>query len=253
MRTNRTIHFTNHHMNDFIFGTQPIIEAINNNASIDKIFIKKGKHSENLSKLIKERKIPYQQVPLEKLNRITRKNHQGVIAFLSAIDFYKIEDVLPEIYEAGELPAIAILDGITDVRNVGAIARTCYAAGIHTIIIPSKNFARIGPDAIKTSAGALLKMKVCREQDLKKTVIFLQENGIQVVAASEKAVDAYYKLDYTGPTAFVMGAEDKGVSQSIIKTADYLVKIPMKNDFDSLNVSVATGILIFELVKQRLS
>ena len=240
-------------MNDFIFGTQPIIEAIKENASIDKILIKKGKHSESLMRLIKERGIAYQQVPIEKLNRITRKNHQGIIAFLSAIDFYRIEDVLPEIYEAGELPAIVILDSITDVRNVGAIARTCYSAGIHTIIIPSKNFARIGADAVKTSAGALLKMKVCREHDLKKTVSFLQENGIQVIAASEKAADDYYKLDYTGPTAIVMGSEDKGISQSIIKSADYLVKIPMKNNFDSLNVSVASGILIFELVKQRLS
>jgi len=238
-------------MNDFIFGAQPVIEAIKNNASIDKILIKKGRQSEELTKLIRDYKIPYQQVPIEKLNRITRKNHQGIIAFLSAIDFYKIEDVLPEIYEAGELPAIVILDGITDVRNVGAIARTCYSAGIHTIIIPAKNFARIGPDAVKTSAGALLKMKVCRENDLKKTVIFLQENGIQVVAASEKAEENYYKLDYTGPTAFVMGAEDKGISSSIIKSADYLVKIPMKNKFDSLNVSVANGILIFEMVKQR--
>jgi len=238
-------------MNDFIFGAQPVIEAIKNNASVDKILIKKGRQSEELTKLIRDYKNPYQQVPIEKLNRITRKNHQGIIAFLSAIDFYKIEDVLPEIYEAGELPAIVILDGITDVRNVGAIARTCYSAGIHTIIIPAKNFARIGPDAVKTSAGALLKMKVCRENDLKKTVIFLQENGIQVVAASEKAEENYYKLDYTGPTAFVMGAEDKGISSSIIKSADYLVKIPMKNKFDSLNVSVANGILIFEMVKQR--
>jgi len=239
-------------MNDYIFGSQPIVEAIKNNASIDKILIKKGKQSESLTKLIKERGIPYQYVPIEKLNRITRKNHQGIIAFLSAIDFYRIEDVLPEIYEAGELPAIVILDSITDVRNVGAIARTCYSAGIHTIIIPSKNFARIGADAVKTSAGALLKMKVCRENDLKKTVSFLQENGIQVIAASEKAADDYYNIDYTGPTAIVMGSEDKGISQSIIKSADYLVKIPMKNEFDSLNVSVASGIFIFELVKQRL-
>ena len=236
---------------DYIFGVKPIEEALNNNSSIDKIVLKLGRETEHLMPLIKSKNIPFQRVPLEKLNRITRKNHQGIIAFLSPIDFYSIEDVLPEIYESGDLPIIAILDSITDVRNLGAIARTCYSAGVHAIVIPSKNFARIGADAIKTSAGALLKIKVCREKKLSDTISFLQGNGVQIVVASEKATDAYHKIDYTGPTAIVMGAEDKGVSEAIIRHADYLAKIPMKNDFDSLNVSVATGIFLFELVKQR--
>ena len=241
---------------DFIFGTKPVFEAVEQGKQIDKLLVKKGKSDETTIQIIskaKELDIPVLFVPIEKLDRITRKNHQGCIALISPIDFHKIEDILPQIFEKGELPLIMILDSLTDVRNFGAISRTCLSAGVHTIIIPSKNFARVSPDAVKTSAGALLKIPVCREDDLVSTVMFLQESGVQVVAATEKAEENYYKVDFTRPTAIVMGAEDTGVSSGLIRKADELIKIPMHNKFDSLNVSVAAGILSFEAVKQRLT
>ena len=241
---------------DFIFGTKPVFEAVDQGKQIDKLLVKKGKSDDTTVEIIRRAKaldIPVLFVPVEKLDRITRKNHQGCIALISPIDFHKIEDILPQIFEKGELPLIMILDSLTDVRNFGAISRTCLSAGVHTIIIPTKNFARVSPDAVKTSAGALLKIPVCREDDLAATVVFLQESGIQVVAATEKAEDNYYKVDFTRPTAIVMGAEDTGVSAPLIRKADQLIKIPMHNKFDSLNVSVAAGILSFEAVKQRLT
>jgi len=241
---------------DFIFGTKPVFEAIDQAKKIDKLLVKKGKSDDTIVEIIRKAKeldIPIFFVPNEKLDRITRKNHQGCIALISPIDFHKIEDILPQIFEKGELPLIMILDGITDVRNFGAISRTCLSAGVHTIIIPTKNFARVSPDAVKTSAGALLKIPVCRENDLASTVTFLQESGIQVVAATEKAEENYYKVDFTRPTAIIMGAEDTGVSDVLIRKADQLIKIPMYNEFDSLNVSVAAGVLSFEAVKQRLT
>jgi 23S rRNA (guanosine2251-2'-O)-methyltransferase len=241
---------------DFLYGINPVVEALKEGKPIDKILIKKGKLDEQ-SKFIKSEserlEIPCFSVPLEKLDRITRKNHQGCIALISPIEFHKIESIIPQIYEKGEMPLLMILDGLTDVRNVGAIARTCLSAGFHALIIPKQRFARIGPDAIKTSAGALLKIPVCREDNLSHTVTFLQESGIQVIAATEKAEANYFTADYNMPTAIVMGAEDEGVSNALIRKADLMLKIPMQNDFDSLNVSVAAGILSFEAVKQRLN
>ena len=241
---------------DFIFGIKPVFEALTEGKKIDKLLIKKGKQDENIKEIIAEAKalkIPFFSVPQEKLDRVTRKNHQGCIALISPIDFHSIEDILPQIFEKGELPLIMILDGITDVRNFGAISRTCLAAGVHTIVIPTKNFSRVSPDAVKTSAGALLKIPVCREENLASVVEFMQQSGVQVVAATEKAEDNYYKTDFTRPTAIVMGAEDTGVSDILLRKVDQLIKIPMHNKFDSLNVSVAAGILNYEAVKQRLT
>ncbi len=241
---------------DFIYGINPVDEALEEGKQIDKILIKKGKSDEGINSIIakaRQLNIPFFFVPQEKLDRITRKNHQGCIALSSPIDFHRIEDVLPQIFESGELPLIMILDGLTDVRNIGAISRTCVSAGVHTIIIPSKNFARIGPDAVKTSAGALLKLPICREDNLSMAVEFLQQSGVQVVAATEKAENNYYQIDFTRPTAIIMGSEDVGVSLPLLRKSEELIKIPMHNEFDSLNVSVAAGILSFEAVKQRLS
>lgn len=241
---------------DFIYGINPVFEAVEEGKKIDKILIKKGKYDELVASILlkaKALRIPYFFVPIEKLDRITRKNHQGCIALTSPIDFHRIEDILPQIFESGELPLIMILDGLTDVRNFGAVSRTCLSAGFQTIIIPSKNFARVSPDAVKTSAGALLKIPVCREDDLASVVDFLQQSGVQVVAATEKAVDNYYQVDFTRPTAIIMGSEDVGISYALLKKAESLVKIPMHNAFDSLNVSVAAGVLSFEAVKQRLT
>ncbi len=241
--------------NDFIYGLNPVFEAIQKGDKIDKLLIRKGKKNsviEDILDLAKQHRIPFFFVPEERLNRVTRKNHQGCIALSSPIDFYQIEDVLPEIFEQGELPLIVILDGITDVRNFGAITRSCLAAGVHTIIISSKNVARISPDAVKTSAGALLKIKICREDNLSAVIEYLQQSGLQICAATEKADHAYFNIDFKSPTAIVMGSEDTGISASIIKRADHLIKIPMQQNFDSLNVSVSAGILVFEASKQRL-
>ncbi len=241
---------------DFLYGIKPVVEALNERKPIDKILIKKGKQDESVKFIKSESRrldIPCVSVPQEKLDRITRKNHQGCIALISPIEFHKVSDLVPQIYEKGEMPLLMILDGLTDVRNVGAIARTCLSAGFHALVIPKNKFARMGPDALKTSAGALLKLPVCREDNLAHTVHFLQESGVQVVAATEKAEQHYYKADYNLPTAIIMGAEDKGISEPLLRTADLMLKIPMHNKFDSLNVSVAAGILSFEAVKQRLS
>ncbi len=240
---------------EYIFGINPVLEALELKKPLDKILIKKGKSNEStlqIRQLAKRNRIPIAFVPPEKLDRITRKNHQGCIALSSPIEFCEVSQVLPNIFEKGEMPLIMILDGITDVRNFGAIARTCYSAGFHAIVIPASGFARIGADAVKTSAGALLKLDVCREENLSKTIEYLQASGVCVYAASEKSEDNYYQSDFVAPTAFVLGAEDKGVSTAILRRADNMIKIPMVNPFDSLNVSVAAGILSFEAVKQRI-
>jgi len=241
---------------DFIYGIKPVFEAVDEGKKIDKILIKKGKTDDAINEIITKAKllnIPIFHVPQEKLDRITRKNNQGCIALVSPIDFHRIEDILPQIFESGDLPLIMILDGLTDVRNFGAICRTCLSAGFQAMIIPSKNFARVSPDAVKTSAGALLKIPVCREDNLASVVDFLQQSGVQVIAATEKAEGNYYQIDFTRPTAIIMGAEDVGVSSALLRKAEELVKIPMHNEFDSLNVSVAAGVLSFEAVKQRLT
>ncbi|MBN2668491.1 MAG: 23S rRNA (guanosine(2251)-2'-O)-methyltransferase RlmB [Bacteroidales bacterium] len=241
--------------NDFIYGLNPVLEALDGNQNIDKILIRRGKNEDivhQIKQLAKEHRVPFSLVPDEKLDRLTKKNHQGVIAFISPIPFYQIDDLMPQIFEEGRLPLIMILDGITDVRNFGAIARTCYSAGFDAIIIPSQGFARVSEDAVKTSAGALLKIPVCRTHHLADTIRYLQNSGVSVVAASEKAEQYYFNHDFSSPVAIVMGAEDVGVSEAAIRQADAMLKIPMANAFNSLNVSVAAGILAFEAVKQRL-
>lgn len=240
--------------NQMVFGIRAVIEAIQSGKELESLFIQRGLSSEllrELKTLIKEREITYQQVPVEKLDRITKKNHQGVIAVISPIVYHKIEDIIVQIYETGKVPLILILDGITDVRNFGAIARTAACAGVHAIVVPSKGSAEINPDAIKTSAGALYKIPVCRHDNLSNVVRFMQESGLQIVACTEKTEDSIYKPDFTVPTAIVMGAEDIGISDSIIRNADLLARIPMFGDIASLNVSVSAGVIIYEAIRQR--
>jgi 23S rRNA (guanosine2251-2'-O)-methyltransferase len=195
--------------------------------------------------------VPVQKVPLEKLNRITLKNHQGVIAFISPVTFQHIEDIIPSIYEEGRMPFIVVLDGVTDVRNFGAIARTCECAGVDAIVVPIKGGAALNGDAVKTSAGALLKIPVCREHNIVNALKFIVSSGIKVVAATEKASQNYTETSMSEPLAIVMGAEDEGVSPEILRLCDNMVKIPMLGTIDSLNVSVAAGVLIYEAVRQR--
>ncbi len=202
--------------------------------------------------LLREHHIPSQRVPIERINRITRKNHQGVVALLSAVTYHRLDNVIPELYEAGVVPLIVVLDGITDVRNFGAIARTCECAGVNAIVIPEHGSVSVGADAVKTSAGALLHIPVCRERTVRGAVRSLKDNGYRVVALSEKADINYTLTDYTVPTALVMGAEDVGISAEVLRECDLFVSIPMFGNIGSLNVSVATGVVLYEVVRQRL-
>jgi len=239
---------------NYIFGIRAIIEAVNAGKTIDKLFIQKGLHNDlfaELWKLVRLKRINYKHVPLEKINRLTRKNHQGVFAFISPIDFHNIEDVVPSLYEQGKTPLILVLDRITDVRNFGAIARTAECAGVDAIIIPEQNAAAINADAIKTSAGALHKITVCRTWNLKLALQFMKESGIQLVGCTEKTQDMMYKPDYTPPTAIILGSEEDGVSPEFLKMCDARAKIPLAGKIASLNVSVATGVILYEAIRQR--
>jgi 23S rRNA (guanosine2251-2'-O)-methyltransferase len=241
---------------DYIFGIRAVIEAIKSGKQIDKVMIRSGLKGElffELIELVKDLDIPMQYVPNDRINRVTRKNHQGVLAFISPIEFQQIENILPAIFEEGRTPFIVVLDKVSDVRNFGAITRSAECAGVDAIIIPEKGSARISGDAVKTSAGALHKIPVCRVKSLSKTIKFLQESGIQVVAATEKAQNFYYQTDFTIPVAILLGAEDRGVAMEYLKVADQMVKIPVLGEIESLNVSVAASILMYEAVKQRIS
>lgn len=237
-----------------IFGIRAVLEAIEAGKEIDKIIVRRelqGDLSKELFTALKDKNIPVQRVPMERLDRFTRKNHQGVIAFLSAITYEKIEDIVPFLYENGKDPFIVLLDGITDVRNFGAIARTCEVAGVDAIVIPARGSVTVNADAVKTSAGALLKLPVCKEESLTGAIQFLKNSGVKVVATSERGAVNYTETDYKGPIAIVMGAEDTGVSNDNLRIADNLVKIPQFGTIGSLNVSVAAGVLIYEVIRQR--
>ena len=242
--------------NQQVYGIRAVIEAIDSGKEIESIFVQRGLSGQLLAELkqvLKQYGITYQQVPVEKLNRMTRKNHQGVIAVISPITYQRTEDLVPAIYERGEVPLLLILDGVTDVRNLGAIARTAECAGVHALIVPKRGSAEINPDAIKTSAGALFKINVCREDSLAKTARFLQDSGIQLVACTEKTTDNLYQLDYTTPTALVLGSEEHGISDELIRIADHLAKIPMAGSIASLNVSVSAGVALYEALRQRMA
>lgn len=239
---------------DYLFGTQPALEALKSGNEIDKILIQKGLKSEVLGEIIslaKRLNVPFSYVPVEKLNRVTRKNHQGVIMYVSSINYASLDNVLDSAYQKGEAPLILVLDQITDVRNFGAIARTAECAGVHGIVIPSKGGAQINSDAMKTSAGALNYIPICREVYLDKTINFLKESGLQIVGCTEKGDKPVYKCDLTAPTAIIMGSEEKGISPVLLNKCDHKVVIPMVGKVESLNVSVSAGVLVYEVVRQR--
>ncbi len=240
--------------NEMIFGARAVIEAIQAGKEIDKVLIKKDIQSDLSKELLaalKDTFIPVQRVPVERINRITKKNHQGVIAFISPITYQRTEDIVPFLFEQGKNPLLIMLDGLTDVRNFGAIARTCECASVDAIIIPNKNSVSVNADAIKTSAGALHTLPVCREANLRNTIKFLKDSGFKIIAATEKGDYDYTKADYEGPTCIIMGAEDTGVSYDNLALCDEWVKIPMLGTIESLNVSVAAGVLIYEAIKHR--
>ncbi|HSV77569.1 MAG TPA: 23S rRNA (guanosine(2251)-2'-O)-methyltransferase RlmB [Bacteroidales bacterium] len=241
-------------MEHFIFGIRPLIEALQNGEKPEKVLLQQGLQGENfqeLFQLIRTGKIPFQMVPAEKLNRVTRKNHQGVVAYISTISYARLHQLLPKVFEEDGLPLLVLVDRITDVRNLGAIARSAECFGAHALVVPEKGSAPVNADAIKTSAGALSKLPVCREPNLLEAIAFLKESGVKVIAATEKANKTINKVSLTGPVAIVLGSEDKGLSRAILTMADEMVSIPITGSISSLNVSVAAGILLYEASRQR--
>ncbi|WP_109299498.1 23S rRNA (guanosine(2251)-2'-O)-methyltransferase RlmB [Aquimarina sp. AU474] len=238
-----------------VFGIRAVIEAINSGKNIDKLFIQKGLHgdlSKELMGLLKTNSISFSYVPVEKLNRLTRKNHQGVVAYISPIEFHDLEDLVLNVIESGQVPLFLILDQLSDVRNFGAIIRTAECTGVHGIIIQKKGGAPVNADTIKTSAGAVFNIPICKVDHIKDAMFYLQGSGIQVIAATEKASDTIYNVDTTIPSAIIMGSEGKGISNSVLKLVDQQAKLPMLGEIGSLNVSVACGALLYEVIRQRL-
>lgn len=240
---------------DIIYGIRPLMEAIRSDKEIEKVLIQRGLKGDifhELMVILRDYKIPYQVVPVEKLNRVTRKNHQGVIATVSPVSFYKIDQILPTLYEQGKTPFILVLDRVTDIRNFGGLLRTAESAGVNAVLIPDKGSAPLNSDAVKSSAGAVFKVPICREHNLKDSLTFLRESGLKVVAVTEKVENYHFKENLTGPVALLMGSEGTGISEAYLKLSDVQVKIPMLGTIESLNVSVAAGILMHEVVRQRM-
>lgn len=240
----------------YIFGIHAVIEAIQAGKEIDRLYVKKDMSSELARELLavaREHNVPVMRVPVERINRITRKNHQGALAMLAAVTYYKLEQLVPILFEQGDNPFLVLLDGVTDVRNFGAIARTCDCAGVNAIVIPEHGSATVGGDAVKTSAGALNYLPVCRERNLVDAIRFLKDSGFVIVGTSDKNASNYTQADYTVPVAIVLGAEDKGISSEVMRLCDKRVVIPEFGHINSLNVSVAGGIIMYEVVRQRLN
>jgi 23S rRNA (guanosine2251-2'-O)-methyltransferase len=236
-------------------GFHAIEAAIAAGKQIDKVMLTKGLQGElyqNTTKMLKLHQIPMQFVPIEKLNRISNKNHQGIIAFLSPITFGNLEEIISATFEKGESPLILLLDGVTDVRNLGAIARTAECMGAHAIVLPESGSAPVNEDAVKTSAGALMHLPICKTKTALDAVQLLQSMGVTCVAASEKAELTPQAIQFNQPICIIMGGEEKGISNNVIRTADHLIRIPMTGITTSLNVSVAAGMLLFETTRQRL-
>lgn len=239
---------------NMIFGTRPLIEAYAAGKEIEKVMILKGGKSEHMAEIVRlsrDHQTPVQFVPVEKLNRLTRKNHQGVVAFVSPVPFQAIEQLIPTLYEAGKDPFIIILDRVTDVRNFGAIVRTAESAGADAILVPTRGAAQLNADAVKTSAGALNRLPVCRADNLKASLDFLKKSGLAIAAISEKSKIAIWDAELIGPLALLLGSEEDGISPAYMKYTDAQLSIPMQGETASLNVSVAAGIACFEVVKQR--
>jgi 23S rRNA (guanosine2251-2'-O)-methyltransferase len=239
---------------ELIFGVFPLIEAIKAGKEIDTVMVQRDLRSASVAELISlctQHQIPVTKVPTEKLNRLTSKNHQGVAGFLSAVSFASLDHIISETFAKGKNPLILILDRVTDVRNFGGIVRTAECAGVNAIIVPDRGKARIGGDAFKTSAGALGYMPICREKNLKDTIKYLKNCGLQIVACTEKADTLLYDAPLDVPTAVIMGSEEDGILPEYLRTADILVQIPMFGRIGSLNVSVAGSIVLYEAVRQR--
>ncbi len=242
---------------NLVMGIHPVSELLKSDKEVEKILINKDlmnrQEGMDIVYACRTKEIPYQPVPVEKLNRVTQKMHQGVIAFVSPITYQKVENLLPFLFEDGIVPFFLVLDRITDVRNFGAIARTADCAGVHAIIIPEKGGAQINEDAMKTSAGALNHIPVCRERDLGRTLNYLNDSGVSIIACTEKGADSIFDTDFTGPVALVMGSEEDGISEFLLRKAHHIAQLPQVGKIGSLNVSVAAGIAMYEALRQRLA
>lgn len=237
-----------------IYGTRAVIEAVLAGKNIDKVMIQSGLSNDLIKELIavsKNNNVPVAFVPAEKLKRLSTKNHQGVICLLSSISFASVDNLIYKAYNEGREPFFLILDRITDVRNFGAIVRTAECAGVDGIIIAEKGNAPITSDAMKTSAGALNHVPICREKDMKKTIKLLHDNGIRIVACTEKTDKNIYDINLTGPLAIILGSEEDGISDTFLRDADELARIPLKGKIESLNVSVAAGVALYEALRQH--
>ena len=239
-----------------IFGIRAIIEAINANETIDKVFLQKGLRGElfsELEALLRKQGISTSYVPIEKLNRLTKKNHQGAVAQISPIEFYDLETLVLSVVESGKTPLFLLLDQLSDVRNFGAIIRTAECTGVSGIIIQKKGGAPVNGDTIKTSAGAVFKIPICKVDHIKDAVFYMQASGIKVIAATEKTQNTLYDISFKEPCAIIMGSEDRGINPSTLKVVDAKAKLPLLGDIESLNVSVACGAFLYEAVRQRLT
>ncbi len=241
--------------NTQIYGIRAVIEAINSGETIDKVFIQKGLRNElfnELDHLLREQSISQSFVPIEKLNRLTPGNHQGVVAQIAPITFHDLETLVMQVFESGKTPLFLLLDQLSDVRNFGAIIRTAECTGVDGIVIQKKGGAPVNGDTIKTSAGAVFNVPICKIDHIKDAIFHLQASGIKVVAATEKTNLNLYDISFKEPCAIIMGSEGRGVSPSILKLVDHKAKLPMYGNIDSLNVSVACGAFLYEAIRQRL-
>ena len=240
--------------NDIVFGTRPVLEAINSGKTLEKLFIQKNLKKEILEKIkskLSNKKINISYVPKEKLNKITKKNHQGIICYISPISYQPIEEIIQRVFEKGKDPFVIILDRITDTRNFGAISRVADASGVDAIIIPEKESAIITSDSIKTSAGAINFIPICKVKSLKSTANFLKESGLKLVSCTEKGDKKFYDADLTSPCCIILGSEKDGISNSLMDISDERLNIPMKGNVESLNVSSSASVILFEVVRQR--
>lgn len=240
--------------NTAIYGLRPVLEAIESGVRIDRVLIQNGLTGTLATQLkgrVRDNGIPFQFVPEEKLNRLAKGNHQGVVALISPIPFHDAMELIPSLMESGKTPLVLLLDHITDVRNFGAIVRTAECAGVDAVVVPDHGSAQIGNDAVKTSSGALLRVPVCRESNLKTVLNLARQCGMQVVAATEKGASDYLEVDFTQPTLLIMGAEETGISPDLLKLSDIRAKLPIMGQVQSLNVSVAAAVFMYEALRQR--
>lgn len=238
-----------------LIGRKPLLEALQQGKAIEKIFLLRSATGEEINAIkhiAKERNIPVSQVPVEKLNNLTKAQHQGVVAWASLLQYIELQDAISHVVEQGQTPLFVLLDGVTDVRNVGAIARSALCCGAQGLILPTSSSASLTEEAIKTSAGALHKILLCRIPSVQQAVDVLRLNGIQVLGTQMLGSIPVFEADLKIPSCIVMGAEDTGISKDVIRRADALIRIPMAASFDSLNVSVATGMILYEAMRQRI-